>query len=50
MNAYLRAPFDFCVQEFWLHVCKYTLSEAQGVPKRVLDCLEQELTDGNEPL
>lgn len=34
MNAYLRAPFDFCVQEFWL--------QAQGVPKRVLDCSKQE--------
>lgn len=49
MNAYLRAPFDFYVRAFWLHVYKCTLSEAQGVLKRVLDCLEQELTDGSEP-
>lgn len=50
MNAYLRAPFDFYVRAFWLHVYKCTLSEAQGVLKRVLVCLEQELTDGSEPL
>lgn len=50
MNAYLRAPFDFCIRVFWLHACKCILSEAQGVPNGVLDCLEQELTDGNEPL